>query len=294
MNTETTSPLTAPLIALDTDTGTSGEIAYWRLGGAISADALSAALESAGIDCPDCPTATPATALKRAMEDVARTGSDLVRRHPKGGYIVIHERSDETGEHLEHTEGLRCWYEGTRADGRLAFNYPGHKLCSEIRDRFRFYLGHCTSREICAWLPMVLVHHLDAVSLRPGGGMYYVPAPTVRQWRKLTAQVSDLSDSRFFAVPALTTDDAVEAILDGLVNEAQSLADDMDRELERENIGERALDTQHARCDRFLGKLQRYEAILGQKLGHVAEGIVELTCAITEKIATVQVRKAAN
>lgn len=268
------------LVALSTDTGTNGLISYWRLGGACSAEQLEAHVDGL-VKTPN--PAGPVTALKRAVEAVAGP-RDIVRRHPKTGYILIEEEVTEDGEHLRHSEGLHVWWEGTAKEGNLVFNRPHNPLCARVRDSFWYHRTHITSTELSAWLPRVACDEFDAVSLRHGGGVYYVPANCVDAWQQLTGIVSGLTDAKFRAIPALTTDDAVEAILDAVVAESQRLVAEMERDMERDNIGKRALDTHQARCEAFRYKMQRYERALGLKLDSVRESIDDMTVAIVEKM----------
>lgn len=283
MNTNT------DIIALKEDNDAAGLICYWGLSGAADQDAFQEALEEAGagtkIKLPSVPT--PNESLKRTLEYVGSAHHVLVRKHPKGGYALINESVTEDSEDLDYKTGLRVWWEGTRKEGHLCWSNPNNPLVSTIVERFRYFRTHITAREITMWLPLCARHECDAVSLRPNGGVYFVPKASRAKWEAICKVVQDMDLAKFYALPALATEGALEAIMDAVLNEAARLNAEMDSALQRETLGKRGLDSLGAQLAGFSEKLKRYEEILGCKLPDVTDKLGEMQCLIVEKISTV-------
>jgi hypothetical protein len=251
--------------------GVTGVQAFWRLSGEVPVGVLAQAVEDAGlagkVPLPRVPSV--ARALKRALISVSGGSDKRVMKHPKGGYQTI--ITDETDDaELDFKKGLRVWWEGDKNEGHLAFSDPYHPGVQNVRKAFAHYREAYTTEDISLWLPY-LMQHLDAVSLRPGGGFYFVPAAAVAEYRAWVKAIRSVTSHRLYDnIPAMAVEGMLEAVLDSIVDEVTGIVArtkrDMDAKLQAEKMGKRALKTQQDKLDGLVAKVFKYEEILGRKL----------------------------
>ena len=256
------------LIAVTEDISTAGAIVWWKLSGSMSADRLREEWVAAGLEPARMPsTPTPQVAMRRAVAE-QREARRLVRSLERGkGYAIVDETAK--GNELDYEVGLRIKLDQV---GRLVFETDRgwdsavRKVQEEIRDAFTRHQNEMSSYDMSEWLVSVMAR-LDGVSLREAGGVYFVPAHQVAAWGTMRRAIGAASDTnKLYEVPALKSTDAIEAVLDAISDEARREADQMERELEENGMGARAIETRIARCEGVTSKVQRYEGLLGRRL----------------------------
>jgi len=258
----TPSPVVVAPQAVD---GVTGTLAFWRLSGEVGVDQLTAAVEAENLAFPLPRAPSTTRALKRALDRVACGSKQMVERHPKGGYAIVHK--GETEEHdLDYRQGLRAWWEqGETADeGHLAFDDETHPLCDAVRGAFAHYRVTFTSEDISLWLPK-LVASLFAVALRTGGGFYLIPAPSVAAWDAWCRVFRQHTEHKLYnGIPALSSEGMLEAALDSIIEEVKTTIERQQRDIG--DVGKRALKTKENALEALAEKLTIYEGILGRKL----------------------------
>jgi hypothetical protein len=284
----------SPLVAVPSDAlpdGTCGLITFWRLGGSVAIDALAAAWRAA--DLPDTwlPSGqTPATALKRTLDHhVKATGRRYLVRPvvPGQEWHVVEERV-LVGADIEEDRSLSydtVFTARLTAIGglRLTGNglYAGH-----VREDFEFTLARLSDRDLSSWLPR-LVDRLDAVPLRPSGGVYFVPPSNVCTWDAVRQLLSAASGGRcaIERIPAMRSADSARAILTGLVDEARAQIAAIVEDLSRAEITHRGIDTRREQLAALSAKIQRYEALMGEVAAGFGEAAMEGEAALLQAYA---------
>jgi len=274
------------------DAEQAGAIVYWRLAGTVDAARLTESWLEAGLAESMLPeTPTPDAALRRAVyEQKARRR--LVRKLPSGkGWAIVSE-SVATGE-LKYSVDIRVFLNKI---GRIKFEIPetpecdedehtGRRanldaICQQVEGAYYQHLDEFTASDISAWL-VRFATKCGAVSLRERGGIYFVPRTTIGSWRLAVGAVKLASAHHCYEIPALKSSDAVDAILDAVVREAQAATDEIQEEMGKGDLQSRALINRAERCDSMLSKLKQYEDLLGANLGEIAKRVDDLKADIT-------------
>lgn len=250
-----------------------GALVYWSLSGAVELLDLEECLAAEGLDGAFVP-APPSkdVALYRAAQDQVRTKRDLVR--PLGakrqGYVFVSETPVEgSDKHLEYVERVVCTVVRPK-DGAAAVQVravtPGDQpLADAILANAHAAEGILLANDISSWLLWVLRKHVQAVSLRERGGFYFVPRDRLETWQQVARVVRACSAHQLYEIPAMRTEEAVEAILTAVRNEAADCMREMEGYLEGE-VSTRGLNSWERRLAELQSKLKHYSELLGVAL----------------------------
>ena len=267
------------LIATDSHEAANGSIVYWRIAGGVSAQRLTEAWAAAGLDATKLPRIPePLTTLRKVLKEIESEDTDVksVERDTTtlAGFAVLKKLKTSSGKAMWVTQ----WEALLDSNGALVLsNVDGsafdEDLAELLQSKFaleRKLLPHTT---LSVWL-VSLVHDCAAVGLRENGGLYFVPKPNMPLWRKYVGVLNQVSKIRTFEIPALTSTQAAEAVLDALMNESQGLVEKIDDEIE--TVGVRALRAREQSLDTYLNKLASYTSVVGDKLANVQKNVEEL------------------
>lgn len=245
-----------------------GAMVWWRLSGDVSVDCITQALASTGITPPAAPT--DETALKRALAKFARGGRKLARKMDERGrrLAVVREMADAGQDDLDYDVEIRATLEVNSTGGVSLQTRP---YTSEIHDAYEAARETLTSDDIGLWLVRSAIVRADGVSLREGGGVYFVPAHGLQVWRAVWESIRSCAGHKAFEIPAFADDDsAVEGILDSLTQAVATGLAQIEAKAE-EGLGERAAETQRKRVEDLRARVARYEGVLGAKATHLHE-----------------------
>lgn len=268
-----------------------GAITYWRLAGSIDLSELRQAWHQAGLDPKELPSEPDdETALGRAVRELQRKRR-LVRPLARRGAwvikdeIVVEAQADTVYKTVCHVKYEKGAVEPVQiAPGDVPYEeYTAAR--DEIRAAYRRHQGELQTTDITEWL-VKLAHARQATSLRDSGGVYFVPRPAMDFWRKATAVIDQVSRKahKVFKIPALRNDEAVEAIMDSVLAEAQKSAEALEAELlesnEEDKLGKRALAGRAKKCEALLAKISGYEDLLNVRMDDIKGRIVDLQSSV--------------
>lgn len=267
----TNAPTVNPGIVAVESMETAGAMVWWRLSGTTTLEALRAAWVGQGLAealLPDNPS--PVAAMRRAVQErcerrVLARPLDNVR-----GWALVAEHAQ--GEELTHSVSCRVM---VNDEGRLSVNPPDHPLAARLRTDYEAHLASISQRDVSHWM-CGLLETVHAVSLRDTGGVYFVPRADLPVWRQVVAALRACSAHEVYEVPALRTEEAVEAILAAVAREAANAATEMEDELMDAALGQRAIRTRAERCERMRAKLAAYEELLGRGLDTITKRVGDL------------------
>jgi hypothetical protein len=245
-----------------------GAMVWWRLSGDVSVACITQALASTGIVPPAAPTEE--AALKRALGKFAKGGRKLARKMDERGrrLAVVREMADAGQDDLDYDVEIRATLEQNSTGGVSLVTRP---YTSEIHDAYEAAKITLTSDDIGLWLVRSAAVRADAVSLREGGGVYFVPAHGLQAWRAVWEAIRSCAGHKAFEIPAFADDDsAVEGILDSLTQAVATGLAQIEAKAE-EGLGERAAETQRKRVEDLRARVARYEGVLGAKATHLHE-----------------------
>lgn len=264
-----------------TDAEMAGAIVWWKLQGALPIERLEEAWDAAGLDSKLLPpNPRPSDCLVRALRE-HQSSRQLAR--PLGrskGWVLVSEES--SGDDLDYTTLVRARLD---EDKNLVVDveHPaGQEAANAMQMAFARYRGLLVTTDVSAWISHTLVPAARAVRLRKSGGIYFVPLDHVDAFRSWVGALRSASDHVVYEVPALKSDEAVEAILAALVAEADQELTAMEGELDTTEMGKRALKVRERRCDRMREKVETYEALLGQRMGDLQGRLEGLRASLVE------------
>ncbi len=260
----TASPVT---IAPANIAGVTGRLVFFRRNGDTPIEDFDAAVEAhfgSGAPLPRKPSHK--VALRRTAKTLATGSKYDTHAHPKGGYAVVQKSETEEAE-LDFATNIRIYLDGDL----LMVETPHHH--GPARDDLRASYEHArttyTADDFSAFLPRLFVEILGGVSLRDGGGFYFIPASAVGELDRWMALIHQATDHRIFGdIPALETDDLLEGVLEAITHEAQQGLKDAQVPAEG---GKRALKNAGKRLEAITAKLARYEEILGRSLPQLTQ-----------------------
>jgi hypothetical protein len=245
--------------------GAAGALVYWRLEGVLDPAELAVRWKAAGLDTALIPqTPAPTTALTRALREFSSRRRMIRSLDGRAGHAIVNETA--ANDDLSYVTELKARLDPA---GRPVFEPADHKLVPRLRADYDYQLSICSSEDVAAWL-VRLIRRLDGLALRDTGGFYYLPPAHVAEWQKIVDCLRAVSEHKVFLIPAMRTTDAVDALLDAIVQDAKTEADGMEMELVEglngRPLGERALKSRVGKCEAVEAKVTRYEALLGTKL----------------------------
>lgn len=223
------------LVALPEETGleTAGAISYWTLSGEIDLATIRDALLIEGLEERLLPgPVTPAEALARGAKAACADAHQLIRPMKRGEWAFIQETlvpaTTDREPQLEHQHLLsgRVIEDSTpNPDGSRkapVFDVrptPGverteaiDQLIDQILGEAARQRGILSANDVSWWLVYV-AKQLHAVSLRERGGVYFVPRDVLPTWRLIARVLGEETGHQVFEIPAVKSEQAVEAIL---------------------------------------------------------------------------------
>jgi hypothetical protein len=209
---------------------TAGAISYWSLEGEVDLDGLRQSLTIEGLEARLLPTGpTLQEALVRGARASCIDSRQLVRPLGKrGAWAFVQERAvrtDGPDVELEYQQILTGQVVLVQqADGskreepevKIARGVERTEAVDQLVDQI---LAECdrqrgilAANDVSWWLVYV-AKQLHAVSLRERGGVYFVPRDVLPTWRKIARILADETQHKVFEIPAVKTEEAVDAIL---------------------------------------------------------------------------------
>jgi len=268
----------------DTAGAPTGAIVYWTLTGRLRAQPFREALAAIdpALKFPRGYGAKKALGLACA---VFRTPTLLVRPAPLGGYTFVRESSD--GAALLYDAANRVSLGGTGAEEVPPLEIVGECPISpaRIEGEYLDLLGAMVAPEVGLWLAATATSAaIGGVTLRPSGGFYFIPPAGMEVWRKIADAVkAALPGARMYEVPAMTTGEGAEAVMDAIVAESKAALAELTEVLDSGASAKR-LQGQRKRIDALLDKVRRYEALLGRSLDETTEAAESLAAEYTQAI----------
>jgi hypothetical protein len=296
-----------------------GYTVFWRLAGVrITYPDLAQALSAASFSnyLPEPPT--PRVALRRALAQWIREKQQATRLYQVQG----NEESDENAGHRQRTlirvinrsgseylvyalvaedvdfnllglsygTALRILLHKktgemictTDAEGVIDAQRESQQVAAELAPYWQQYRDLFIARDLSQMMREI-IDSMDAVNLRQGGGVYFVPASerdSLVRLRQLVASIPQLPESEPF-ICALGVPDAVEtrrslakAVHTGLIDEINSLYADLKRLMEGgERVREKTIAQRLQVYQRIKAKVGMYQDLLCMQQDQVRASI---------------------
>lgn len=259
------------------DIATAGAIVWWRLSGDTNVSAIEEAWLASGLDrrLLPAPPSSAAAASRACSEQVDK--DRFIRSIPAkagaSGWAVVDQVISNGALDYKVVAKVR-----TSAQG-ITIEPDSNPLAEKLKADYQIALARYTINDISGWLTK-LVFEAKAVSLRDTGGVYFVPKEGTELFRKMVDVLQNVSHHQVFEVPALKSEEAVEAILDAVTMEATKEARVIETELDTGNIKHRALGSREKKVKALQEKIETYERLLGRNLGEIKDRMLSLQAGI--------------
>lgn len=277
------------LIALDADSAeTAGSISYWALAGDVNFRQLIDALELDGVHERYWPTEiTLGEALVRAARACSNGRRQLVRPlGTRGAWALVQEHvtGEESVEHTQLLTGKVAQHGGVQViDIRVS---PGvevtaalEELVDQIREECVRKQSRLAAADVSGWLVRVATQ-LHATGLRDRGGIYFMPRDVLPEWRRVARVLSEESEHKVFMIPAMKTDEAVEAILSAVRSNVEEKFSELEGYLAA-GVSTKGLNVWERHMADTRSYLDHYVRLLGQALPDLSERLELFTGALT-------------
>lgn len=244
------------LIAVtDASPDLAGQIVFWELSGETDRQALVDALRNVGLHegyAP--PEVSPRMALTRAVKQYCERRRIAVPTDTDRGWQLV--STHDNGTSIDTVSTLRVKLDGISP----VFTPPDHPFARGIESEYERGQTVLAAVDLGGWLTQLAVRVYSAVPLRGRGGMYFIPQDKAQEWNAVRRAVASVSGARIYSVPAMRSDDAVDAVLDALAREAAQECAEIDTAIQ--TAGARGCRSQANRAFYMAAKVERYETLL--------------------------------
>lgn len=270
----------ADLVAVEQEMAESaGILVYWSLCGSVDREDLRWALSDEGIEEWLPPEPSLETSAHRAAQTCAGSGKGdrrmLVRPlRRRGAWDIVEEtveKHDDGKDKLKHQSLVRVEVEQTDHGKQLKtepviFSPGVSDLAERIRKLTPALQSMLSGTDISTWLLSILDRRVSAVGLRQRGGIYFVPRDQVDAWHRVVRALRSISGHQLFEIPAMRSDEAVEAVLAAVRREAQEKLQQMEDYLCSDKVSTRGINSWTRALEKVQEKTARYAALLGAEL----------------------------
>lgn len=240
---------------------TDGAVVYWRTGDSdarLVRDAL-------GVHCP--PDEAPAALLRRAMTAEYADAQTLIRPLAgAGGCAAVREDRGASANTYRTTVAVSIDSAGVVEVDPV-----------DEYDRVRRAIEQAAQVFPSRRVSMGLVHATQAmlgVSVRPAGGVYYLPPAAVPQFRDIAERVEAAAirsgETSVYLLRTPTDAETARAIVDALTADSEAAAARIEAEIAA-GVGPKAAATREREAVALLDRLHAYEDMLGQHLDRTRE-----------------------
>ena len=155
-----------------------------------------------------------------------------------------------------------------------------------IATQFKSNRDNVTVSDVSSWLVKLCSKRIQALSLRDRGGMYYIHPSKMYMWSKVATAVQDSGPQedvplreiadvhstgpltrplfRVHSIPTMSSEGAVGAVMDGLIDEVVKRAKDIQKAI-HDGQGKRGLSARSRECEALLEKLNVFDDMLGDR-----------------------------
>lgn len=160
----------------------------------------------------------------------------------------------------------------------------------QLEEEFRRQSGLLRPSQVTASMVAAALH-LGATTLRPSGGVYWLPEKVIPEWDQLCGVVqlaAVAGKNTVYKITHTFDADSILAVRDALLAEVEREANAITAEVDGGGLGERALKTRASQAERLRVKIEEYERILGERLPDAKEMArrAEMTATAAKILAT--------
>ncbi len=182
--------------------------------------------------------------------------SDTVQRN------IVMETVDQQGKRLDYNSESCIITLDKKAENITIFhNDPlAEEMAKEAERRFKIYRSNYSSQNIRVML-MEILKSLGQISVRPNGGVYFIPAPYSEELDKFCYFANCLSSAESFKVPLMNTKDNRNMVSKKLQGQIKTLINTSKLGLKGE-LNKNVVKETIAEAKRIVGSFNDYKKIV--------------------------------
>jgi hypothetical protein len=251
-----------------------GSVTFWSLSESTSLGVLKAKLAAIphparadGWACYAPTPRTPQACLRDALASVYR--SMLIRPLAKrDGFALIKETKLHDDVVMANAASVAVTKDG------VVDVLKGWVDVVMVKGALDVQAGVVKPSGVTAALVAMLQTELGAVSLRPSGGVYWLPDASLPAWRQVGEAVEAAAASGRSTVYCINHQfdgASIRAVRDALLNDVAREAARIEAEVDGGLLGENALRARARQAQVLQAKVAEYERVLGERLPDAAE-----------------------
>lgn len=234
-----------------------GSAVYWTLGESTDFSKFSAALKSAGFhkNIPDRPT--DYACLRDALQD-DQTGAEVfpVKGTAQPTFEVVRVRSNGQEKTNEYRHVMTAWVTPSgNVETDTGDSATDWRLTDSFRRRRETLPYHAVSRSL-----VEIIFQLQGVSLRPSGGIYWIPTASFERWEMVANAVEMAGHkNKAFALKTMLDEHSATALREALSNEIERESREIESILSDPETGMKSARTQKIKAKDLRRKIEAYE-----------------------------------
>jgi hypothetical protein len=257
----------------------SGGAIWWTVCEYYDRSSLLTNLTYRGLEkyCPE--PRTPVACLKDALRGVfadKRHSVDCIKS--KDGYAVYEETAHEHRVDRKHIVTAKI-------DASCAISFYGEyggasytDKAQGILDEYNRYAGMLISTQVSTCMVHIISQHFAGLCLKPGiGGLYWLPDDKLEDWRNVSEAVEASANlvgkagNRHVSsmIRSAQDEDSFKSVANALIAEVQAEAARLNREINDEDIGARALENRREEAVALRLRVKQFEDLLGCRLNEL-------------------------
>lgn len=261
-----------------------GAVVFWKLEPEFSRMAIAQGFSRIGMDDyipnerPDGQCLKESLAGEYSFMEAKGTVIKVESLKEKGAFEVV---AVEKG-HNENYYRQVCWAKASKDGSEISlFNTNGHS--DNIRERFAARKAVISGSQVSSSLVNMLTDRY-AVSLRPNGGLYWIPGSLIGWWGRVCQSIESASGggdkTALFCLSTVHNPDMVRAVTAGIAEEVDAVMRDIQNEMD--NAAEKSSDDLHKvrqKAQAMADRLKSYEVHVGASLDGLRKGVEEASTA---------------
>ncbi len=234
-----------------------GAAVYWTLGENTDFNRFSSALSAAGFrkHVPERPT--DYACLRDTLQD-DQSGAVVfpVKGTPTPTFEVVRVRGDGEAKRNEYRHVMTA---SVTASGNIETDTgdpaTDYRLTAAFRWRREQLPYHLVSRAL-----VEIVFQLQGVTLRPSGGIYWIPSAALERWEMVANAIQAGSQkNKSYALRTMLDEHSATALREALAAEIEREADSINSTLSNPETGLRSATTQRQKAKSLRRKIEAYE-----------------------------------
>lgn len=221
---------------------------------------------------------TPQAVLRSALSTIYRGGHSVEPLAKKNGFAVAKVYHEDDEVRYEHLLSIRIV---TRDDGTVSLETVpySHSVAFAVSKEYNRECDVITPNALSKALVEV-IKNVNGITLRPGGGCYWIPDQALEVWEKLgklTSRCGVGLAPQVYTIRHHFDRESVVAVLAAVVQELKNATETIRGEVTSGELGKRALQSRQESVEALWDLAEFYERHLGVALTESKAAISELS-----------------